>query len=212
MRKKPDYTLPPLPWKYNPSKWSQRVRVALVGLIAFFIAVYLGLYQWRLLSDVWDPFFGDQSKQVLDSDTSHWMSQLFRLPDGIIGAWAYLGDVIFALAGSVRRWQFRPWLVIIFGLDVIPLGIVSIILVLAQGFIVQAWCTLCLVTALLSLILIILAYDEVLSCIIFLYTVGKRSRNLSTLWNTFWGKPTTIGHEVGLEMTEKGRKYVGKDR
>lgn len=212
MRQNINYMLPPTPWKYNPSKWSQRIRVACIGMIAFFIALYLGLYQWRLIPDVWEPFFGDQSKQVLNSETSHWMSRLFRIPDGVIGAWAYLGDVIFALAGSVRRWQFRPWLVIIFGLDVIPLGIVSIILVIAQGFVVHAWCTLCLVTALLSLILIILAYDEVLSCIIFLYTVGKRSQSFAILWDTFWGKPTKIGHEVGIEMTEEGKKYVGKNR
>lgn len=208
----PDFTLPPEPWNYNPSKWSQRVRVALVGLIAFFIAVYLGLYQWRLIPDVWDPFFGDQSKAVLDSEASHWMSRLLRIPDGVFGAWAYLGDVIFALAGSIRRWQFRPWLVIIFGLDVIPLGIVSIILVITQGFIVHAWCTLCLASAVISLILIILAYDEVLSCVIFLYRVWKRSKKFSVLWKTFWGQPSQIAHEVGIELTEKGRKYVGKSR
>lgn len=211
-KKKPDYTLPPEPWNYNPSKWSQRVRVALVGVVAFFIAVYLGLYQWKLIPDVWDPIFGEQSKKVLDSSTSHWMSRLFRVPDGVMGAWAYLGDVIFALAGSIRRWQFRPWLVIVFGLDVIPLGIVSVILVVAQGFVVQAWCFLCLVTAVLSIILIVLAYDEVLSCIIFLIQVWKRSKSFSILWKTFWGIPTDIAHEIGLELTEKGRKHVGKSR
>ncbi|MCB1110367.1 MAG: vitamin K epoxide reductase [Chlamydiia bacterium] len=204
--------LPPKPWNYNPSKWSQRIRVALVGLIAFLIAVYLGLYQWKLIPEVWDPIFGKQSAQVLDSNASHWMSRLFRIPDGVMGAWAYLGDVIFALAGSIRRWQFRPWIVIVFGLDVIPLGIVSIILVIAQGFIVKAWCTLCLITALISLILIILAYDEVLSSVIFLYHVWKRSKKFSIFWKTFWGKPTQIAHEVGLEMTNQGRRNVGKNR
>ncbi|PIS01360.1 MAG: vitamin K epoxide reductase [Chlamydiae bacterium CG10_big_fil_rev_8_21_14_0_10_35_9] len=210
--KRPNYELPPEPWSYNPSKWSQRFRVAIVGVFAFLIAVYLGLYQWGIISSVWDPIFGDQSMQVLNSSTSHWMSRIFRIPDGVMGAWAYLGDVVFALAGSVRRWQFRPWLVIIFGLDVIPLGIVSIILVIAQGFIVKAWCFLCLVTALISLILIILAYDEVVSCIIFLYRVWKRSKDVKLLWKTCWGYPSKISHEVGLELTKKGRKHVGKNR
>ncbi len=205
-----DYTLPPRPWKYNPSKWSQRISVALVGLIAFFIAVYLGLYQWRLIPDVWDPIFGGESRDVLDSEASHQMSAVIRIPDAILGAWAYLGDIVFALAGSIRRWQFRPWLVILFGIDVIPLGIVSILLVLTQGFIVQAWCTLCLVSAFISLTLIILAYDEVLSCVIYLYKVRKRSKKL--FWRTFWGKPSQVAHEVGLEITHRGRKNVGKNR
>lgn len=202
-RKRPSLEGIPPPWSYNPSKWSQRVRVALVGVIAFFIATYLGLYQWRLIPTVWDPIFGDQSMRVLDSEASHWMSRQFRVPDGIMGAWAYLGDVIFALAGSTRRWQYRPWLVIVFGLDVIPLGIVSVILVLAQGFIVKAWCTLCLATALISIILIILAYDEVLSCIIYLHRVWKRSKKFSILWKTFWGKPSKVAYEVGLELSKE---------
>ncbi len=206
-----DYSLPPEPWHYNPSKWSQRIRVALVGLIAFFIAVYMGLFQWGLIPSVWDPIFGKESEQVLLSDVSHSMMRWFRMPDSIMGSLAYLGDVVFALAGSIRRWQFRPWLVIIFGLDVIPLGIVSAILVVMQGFVVKAWCTLCLATAVISLILVVLAYDEVLSCLIYLYRVAKRADKFSDFWKTFWGKPTKIGHEVGLEITERGRKNVGKN-
>lgn len=208
--KRPDFRLPPEPWHYNPSKWSQRIRVALVAVIAFLIAVYMGLFQWGLIDHVWDPIFGKQSEFVLQSDVSHWMARLFRVPDSIMGSLAYLGDIIFALAGSIRRWQFRPWLVILFGLDVIPLGIVSAILVVMQGFVVKAWCFLCLVTAVISLALVVLAYDEVLSCIIYLYRVAKRSKSFSVFWKTFWGKPTKIGHEVGLEITNKGKKYVGK--
>ncbi len=207
--KKPNMHASPIPWDYNPSKWSQRFRVAAVGMVAFFIALYLALYQWGAIQSVWDPFFHKQSMMVLDSSTSHWMSSLFRVPDGALGAWAYLGDVVFALAGSTRRWQYRPWLVIVFGLDVIPLGLVSVILVLAQGFVVKAWCTLCLVTAVISLILIVLAYDEVLTCVLYLYRVWKRSRSYSILWKTFIGKPTEIGQIVGEEMLQKRKKNVG---
>lgn len=205
-----DYALPPEPWHYNPSKWSQRITVALVALPAFLIATYMGFFQWGLIPFVWDPIFGKETEEVLLSDVSHSMMRWFRVPDSIMGALAYLGDIIFALAGSIRRWQFRPWLVIVFGLDVIPLGIVSAILVVMQGFVVKAWCTLCLATAVISLALVVLAYDEVLSCLIYLYRVWKRSDRFSTFWKAFWGKPTQVGHVVGLEITEKGRRNVGK--
>ncbi|OGN57136.1 MAG: vitamin K epoxide reductase, partial [Chlamydiae bacterium RIFCSPHIGHO2_02_FULL_45_9] len=158
----------PRPWTYNPSSWNQRVRVALVALIAVPIALYLGLYQWGFLDTAWDPIFGDGTKEVIMSDLSHTFTSWIRVPDAILGALAYLSDIIFALAGSERRWQDRPWLVVIFGIDVIPLGFVSAILVILQGFAIESWCFLCLVSAAISLILIVLAYDEVLSCCLYL--------------------------------------------
>ena len=190
----------PEPWEYNPSKWSQRLRIAFLAAIPFFIAIYMGLYQWRFIDSVWDPIFKQQSMQVLDSDVSHQITAWVRVPDSILGALAYLGDIIFALAGSSRRWHDRPWLVLLFGLDVIPLGIVSAILIFMQGFVVNAWCFLCLITAVISLILVILAYDEVLSSIIFIYRVWKKSRKFSVVWDTFWGRASQIAHEVGSEM------------
>jgi len=189
----------PEPWRYNPSKWSQRVLISCIALIAVLIAVYMGLYQWRLIEDVWDPIFGDQSKQVLDSAVSHRMWKWFRIPDSIMGAIAYLGDVVFALAGSTRRWQDRPWLVILFGLDVIPLGLVSATLVFMQGAVVGAWCFLCLITAIISLILIALTYDEIWSCLLFLHKVWKKSRSKKLVWDTFWGKASEIAYQAGEE-------------
>jgi uncharacterized membrane protein len=198
----------PEPWDYNPSKWSQRIRICLVAAVATLIAIYMGLYQWRLIDSVWDPIFGSQSMKVLDSDLSHAMTRIIRLPDSILGALAYLGDIIFALAGSTRRWQDRPWLVIIFGLDVIPLGIVSAILVFMQGFVVHYFCFLCLVTAVISLLLVVLAYDEVWSCLLYLIRVYRRSKSLKIFWKAFIGQATDIGREVGKAM-ERGTDWRG---
>jgi len=195
-----DLMRPPDPWTYNPSKWSQRVTISLIAGVGFLIALYMGLYQWRLIDSVGDPIFGKGSQRVLDSELSHWMSSWMHMPDAILGALAYGGDIIFAMAGSTRRWQFRPWLVVLFGLDVIPLGIVSAILVLCQGLIVGSWCTLCLVTAAISLLLVYLAYDEVWSCLRYLWGVYRRSGSVVELWNAFWGKPSDLAHEVGMEI------------
>ncbi|GAB4237240.1 MAG: vitamin K epoxide reductase family protein [Chlamydiales bacterium] len=197
------FNLNPFPWKYNPSSWNQRVRIALIALIAVFISVYLGLFQWGLINHVWDPIFGVQSENVLQSDVSHRMSTWFRVPDAILGSLAYLGDIIFALAGSQRRWQFRPWLVLIFGIDVIPLGIVSAILVFLQATLVGNWCFLCIITAIISLILVVLAYDEVLSSFLYLYRVWKKTRSVNILWKAFCGTPTQESYEVGEEMVKR---------
>lgn len=196
----PDLQAPPLPWAYNPSAWSQRIPICLIATVGFLVSTYMGLYQWRLISDVWDPVFGDQTLKVLDSDVSHMISRWTRIPDAILGALAYLGDVLFSLAGSTRRWQYRPWMVVIFGIDVIPLGIVSAILVVAQGAVVGSWCFLCLVSAVISLVLIYLAYDEVWSCLKYLRRVRQRADSSGVFWRTFWGRPSRLAHEVGQEM------------
>ncbi len=196
-------TAVPKPWEYNPSKWEQRVRISLVASVAVVIAAYMGLYQWGLIGSVWDPVFGEQSEKVLDSNVSHAMRRWIRIPDAVLGALAYLGDIIFALAGSTRRWQFRPWLVVLFGLDVIPLGIVSAILVVLQGAVVGAWCFPCLITAVISLVLVMLAYDEVWSCLLYLHGVWRESRSFRTLWDVFWGRPSEVGYVVGQRIVKR---------
>ena len=214
MKKKFHLEAIPQPWKYNPSKWSQRITISCIAGIAVLFAVYMGLYQLRLIDHVWDPIFGAQTQYVLDSDVSHTMRKWFRVPDSIMGAIAYLGDVIFALAGSTRRWQDRPWLVILFGIDVIPLGVVSATLVFMQGAVVGAWCFPCLITAAVSIALIFLAYDEIWTCILYLRAVWKKSKNKRLLWDTFWGRASETAYQAGESIIEKRgqKKNVGARR
>jgi hypothetical protein len=198
------------PSSYNPSSWNQRILIALIALIATFIALYLGLYQWGVIDSVWDPMFRDGTAKVLTSPLSHEFTSWIRLPDAILGVFAYLSDVVFALAGSERRWQDRPWLVILFGISVIPVGIVSIILVILQGVVVKFWCFLCLITALISLILIFLAYNEVVSSLIYLQEIKKRS-SWKTVWWTFWGYPSAESLDAGKATLKKRNRKCGQD-
>jgi len=209
VRNHSDRDRPVTPWPYNPSAWSQRVPICLLAFVGFLIATYMGLYQWRLVGHVWDPVFGDGSVQVLDSELAQTMDRWIGLPDAVFGALAYLGDAILGLAGSTRRWQYRPWLVILFGIDVIPLGFVSAILVICQGAIVGHWCFLCLVTAAISLILVYWAYDEVYSSLLYLYRVWKKSRSGRTLWLALCGYPSPVAVEVGEEMLQERAQQKG---
>jgi len=186
------------PWHHNPSAWSQRIPICILAAVGFLIATYMALFQWGLIDSVWDPVFGDQTEAVLRSNPSQRMEMWFGVPDAAFGALAYLGDAIFGLAGSTRRWQYRPWLVILFGIDVIPLGIVSVVLVILQGTVVGSWCFPCLVTAAISLVLIAYAYDEVWSCILYLRRVWKEARDPKVLWNVFWGRREEVADRVAL--------------
>jgi len=188
------------PWRHNPSGWEQRIPICILALAATLIAAYMALYQWRLVDDVWDPVFGGQSRAVLDSDVAQRMYGLLGIHDAALGALAYLGDAIFGLAGSTRRWQYRPWIVILFGLDVIPLGLISALLVVAQATIVGKWCFLCLVTAGISLALVYLAFDEVYASLKLLILVWKKTRSVRAVWTTLIGRPLESADEAAAGM------------
>ena len=189
------------PFDRNPSAWSQRLPIVALALVGCLISTYLALYQWKAIGSVWDPLFGEGSQRVLDSDASERMRRWIRIPDGALGAIGYLSEAIFGLAGSTRRWQYRPWLVLLFGLDVIPLGVISVVLVIVQGVIVNAWCTLCLITAVISIVLVFLAYDEVWASILFLRRTWKRTRNMAVFWKVFWGGADPAADAVALERS-----------
>lgn len=77
-----------------------------------------------------------------------------------------------------------PWIVILFGFAVGPLGAVSILLVILQPVLFDSFCTLCLVTALISVVMIGPALDESLAS---LQHLRRRKGEGASLWRTFWG-------------------------
>ncbi len=200
LRKREALDAIPEPWSYNPSGWDQRIPICILAMVACVIASYMGFYQWRLIGSVWDPVYGKQTQNVLNSNVSDWMRYWILLPDAVLGAFGYLGDAIFGLAGSTRRWQYRPWLVVIFGIDVIPLGIVSVILVVLQGTVVGYWCFPCLITAAISLVLVYMAADEVWSCLLFLHRVWRETGSRSILWKTFCGRWTPEAEKIAADF------------
>lgn len=170
----------PSGWSYDPSAWSQRLPIVGLALVGFAIATYLTLYQVRVLSDVWEPFFGDGSRTILDSK----ISRVLPVPDAALGAFGYLVDAVTGVIGGRGRWRTLPWIVILFGIAVGPLGVVSVMLVVFQPVLLGAWCTLCLASAVVSVLMIGPAMDEFLASLQFLRRERDRGRSL---WRAFWG-------------------------
>lgn len=167
-------------WDYNPAAWSQRWPIIGLALVGFGISVYLSLFQVGVVPTVWEPFFGDGSRRVLTSD----LSRLLPVPDAALGAFAYLVDAVAGVIGGTKRWRTMPWIVVAFGLAVGPLGAVSIGLVMSQPLVVGAWCTLCLASAVVSLLMIGPAMDETLASLQYLKRVKTSGR---PFWRHFWG-------------------------
>jgi uncharacterized membrane protein len=167
-------------WDYNPSSWPQRLPLIFIAFIGFLIALYLGLYQLRVIPTVWEPFFQRGSELVLNS----FISKSLPVPDALLGAFGYVLDVITGVIGGTDRWRRKPWIVILFGIAIGPLGLISVMLVIFQPVLVGAWCTLCIVTAIISVVMISPAMDELLASLQYLQRVRQ---NGYSVWKAFWG-------------------------
>jgi len=167
-------------WNYNPASWNQRIPIIVLAFIGFAIATYLSLYQLKIIDDVWEPFFEDGSIKILDS----FISKLLPVPDAALGAFSYVLDAVGGIVGSQKRWRTMPWIVIFFGLAVGPLGFVSVMLVVFQPVLFDAWCTLCIASAVISIVMIGPAMDEVLASLQYLKRVKASG---ASLWKAFWG-------------------------
>lgn len=166
-------------WSYNPSAWSQRAPIIALGFASFLAARYMAAYQLGYISSAWDPFFGDGTERVLTSE----VSRSWPVSDAGLGAATYMIEVLMGLMGDPRRWRTMPWMVAGFGFVVVPLGIVSIALVIMQPLAVGAWCTLCLFTAAAMLLMIPLSLDEVVAMI---QLVARKKREGQSAWRAFW--------------------------
>jgi hypothetical protein len=179
----------PLGWSYNPSTWSQRAPILALAFVSFLLSRYMAGFQLGHISWAWDPFFGDGTVQVLTST----VSKAFPVADAGLGSFIYLVELLSGFMGDPRRWRTMPWMVALFGFLVVPLGIVSVVLVMLQPVAVGAWCMFCLLSALFMLIMVALSLDEVIAMIQFLMQTRRAGKSV---WRTFWRGGNAVGDRV----------------
>ncbi len=172
---------PPVPpgWSYNPSSWPQRWIMIVTGFLGLLASRYLAMFQLGYIDAIWDPFFGESSRLVLNSNISHSVP----VSDAGLGALAYTFEFLMGFMGSPSRWRTMPWMVTLFGILVIPLGLVHIFLVISQPVMVGYWCTFCLVAAAIMLPMIPLEVDEVIAMG---QHLARAKRKGISLWKAFW--------------------------
>ena len=184
-------------WEYNPATWSQRLPIVILALGGMVIATYLSLYQYNVINEVWDPFFtgppGEENgtEKILSSRLSYpfravgMVNMPILITDAALGAFAYLLDAVAGLIGGRKRWRTMPWIVVLFAILVGPLGLVSIGLVIAQPVVEGHWCTLCLASAAVSMLMIGPAMDEALASLQYMKRVHADPNR--SFWKAFWG-------------------------
>ena len=110
----------------------------------------------------------------------------------------YVLEILTGIIGGRNRWRTMPWLVILFGVMIVPLGAVSIFFIIIQPILIGTWCTLCLFAAVAMLIQIPYSVDELIATGQFL---AERRRK---------GKSVILAFLRGDTM-EGGRKMEDED-
>ena len=145
----PDDGPVPPGFDHNPTAYRRRALLGVLALIGLVDALYLTLYQWDAWP-VWDPLF-DASK-ILDLTDP--------VPDAFAGVLAYGAELLLLAIGGQDRWRRLPWACLALGGVLAGGAVVSIALIVLQPALTGTFCTLCLLSAVLSLALFALGIGE----------------------------------------------------
>ena len=167
-------------WSYNPSSWSQRLPIILMALFGLYVSRYLAGYQLGHIPAVWDPFFAGSptdpqngTEEVITSS----VSKAFPISDAALGGYTYLLEILTGLVGARMRWRTMPWLVVLFGLMIAPLGVTSIVFIIIQPIVIGTWSIVALAGAAAVLIQIPYSLDELIATLQFLRRRAKAGQN-----------------------------------
>ncbi len=158
-------------WSFNPSSWVQRMPIIALAFVGLFVSRYLAAYQMGHVDGVWEPFFAGtvtDPKNGTEEIITSSVSQAWPVPDAALGGYTYILEILTGIVGSRARWRTMPWLVLLFGLMIVPLGIVSISFIIIQPIVIGTWSTLALIGAAAMLVQIPYSIDELLASSLFL--------------------------------------------
>lgn len=179
-------TTPP-GWSHTPSGWFQRMPIIILAFIGFFISYYLTAYQLDHINGIADPFFTDpegSDKNGTEAIITSSLSEAWPVPDAGLGAMTYALEILVGMIGSNQRWRTMPWLVTLFGIMIVPLGIVSITFIIIQPILLGTWCTPCMIAAAAMLIQIPYSLDELIATGQFLKRRHKAGRPVLKIFFT----------------------------
>lgn len=193
----------PKGWDYSPSDWFQRLPVILLAVVGLLISRYLTAYQLESIDGVWEPFFDgtepgkNGTEQIITSD----VSEAWPVPDAGLGALTYALEILVGVIGSAKRWRTMPWLTVLFGVMIVPLGAVSIFFIVIQPIVIGTYSTLALVAAAAMLLQIPYAIDEIVATVQFLIRRHRAGRPWMLVF--FTGDTDEGSGEIDREAFER---------
>lgn len=192
-------------WRYSPSTWTQRIPIIALAFVGLYISRYLAAYQLGHTPAAWDPFFGDGTERIITSA----VSKAWPVPDAGLGALTYMLEILTGIVGGRARWRTMPWLVVLFGVMIVPLGAVSIFFIIIQPIVIGTWCTLCLVAAAAMLLQIPYSLDELVASGQFL--LDRKRKGKSALLAFLRGDTMEGGRRTPPDDFERPARAVLRD-
>ncbi len=201
----------PKGWNYSPSDWFQRLPVIMLAVIGLLVSRYLTAYQLETIDGVWEPFFSgtladkNGTEQIITSS----VSEAWPVPDAGLGALTYALEILVGVIGSARRWRTMPWLVVLFGIMIVPLGAVSIFFIVIQPIVIGTYSTLALIAAAAMVWQIPYSLDELVATYQFL----RRRHKAGQPWlRVFFTGDTDEGpDERRIDDFERGPRAIATD-
>ncbi|QGX41632.1 vitamin K epoxide reductase family protein [Permianibacter aggregans] len=200
-------------WNFSPSAWIQRFPIIALAFVGFFISRYLAAYQLGHVDAVWEPFFPGaltDGKNGTEEIITSSVSKAWPVPDAGIGSLTYLLEILTGMIGSNKRWRTMPWLVLLFGFMIVPLGAISITFIIIQPIILNTWCTLCLIAAAAMLLQIPYSFDEIVATLAFLRRrakLGKPWMQILFTGDTDEGSPVKTDKDID-DIERPGREIL----
>lgn len=176
-------------WSYSPSGMTNRIPIIALAFVGLFLSRYMAAFQLGHIDHVWDIFFDEGTARIITSD----VSDAWPVADAGLGATVYVMEIVTGLIGGKRRWRTMPWVVLLFGILIVPLGVVSIFFIIIQPIVIGTWCTLCLIASVAMLLQIPYSFDEILATLQFLKERRQKGRSM---WHVLWHGDTIEGGEV----------------
>ncbi|GAB3861825.1 hypothetical protein GCM10028801_26380 [Nocardioides maradonensis] len=124
----------------------RRALAALLALLGVGVAGYLAAVQLDVVRHAWDPVFGDGTDTVIGSSVAN----LLPFPDALLGVLAYAGEAMLVLYAGTPHGRSRRWPALLLEVGAVGFALTGVGLVAVQAFVVHAWCSWCLASAVVS--------------------------------------------------------------
>lgn len=129
---------------------TRRALAALLALLGVGVAGYLAAVQVDLVHHAWDPLFGDGTDTVIGSSVAN----LLPFPDALLGVVAYAVEAFLVLYAGTPRGRSPRWPTLLLEVEAVGFALAGLGLVAIQALVVHAWCSWCLVSAVLSWVIL----------------------------------------------------------
>jgi hypothetical protein len=145
--------------------WVEHLAIGALASIAVLTFTSLAFEHWRRIPGGWSPRV---AAHTVDHETPVEIGSLADHAPAVASAAEVIvtrGERLgLEVAESTHRWQLRPWMALTFGVDVLPLGFVSAMMVIVpRGDRPDPWGLISAMLAVSAAVIVLFSYEELIA-------------------------------------------------